>query len=362
MALAEIIGSPKGLLFIQEHHYELYVPAAAWSASEPFNAPWHELPRDELMSHMEKSSWIVDSEEVLPEGIGAHFLQQIEKYFDSAYLAVPLLLEEKLFGFAVLKKKRSGTRLNYEDIDLLRTSGRQVASYLAQHYTTRRLAEAQEFETYGRMTAFLIHDLKNIMAQQSLVVQNAARHKHNPSFIDDAVATLQTSLERMSGVLKQLRVGTASSNSQKTDLRDVVADAVNRCRAFAPTPEFDNAPAPLFALADPERLAFGLTNLVRNAQQATTSAGRVRVRLFAEPRTAVLEVIDDGSGMSESFVQQRLFRPFDSTSAEMEIEMGMGLGAFQLRETVRAIGGTVSVQSGRGRGSRFEIRIPLSEP
>ena len=96
-----------------------------------------------------------------------------------------------LFGFVILKKQVSGYRLTYEDIDLLRTSGRQVASYLAQHYISRRLSEAQQFETYGRMTAFLMHDLKNIIAQQSLLVQNAVRHKHNPSFIDDAIVTIE---------------------------------------------------------------------------------------------------------------------------------------------------------------------------
>jgi putative PEP-CTERM system histidine kinase len=207
------------------------------------------------------------------------------------------------------------------------------------------------------MTAFLIHDLKNIMAQQSLLVQNAARHKHNPTFIDDAVATIQMSLERMSRALRQLKFGAMGDKPSATDLREVVADAVERCRPFAPLPELDSPPAAVRVLADRERLAFGLTHLIRNAQQAASATGSVKVRLHLEPVAAVIEVTDNGPGMSESFVRQRLFRPFDSTSPEV----GMGIGAFQLRETVRAIGGTVSVHTEQGRGASFQVRIPLAE-
>ena len=357
MALAEIIGSPGGLAFVQEHDYQLYVLAGSWGAAESTPMSWQEIPRDNLIAHMEKSGWIVDGEEGMPAGIGSHFLTELTKHLGACVLVVPMLLHERLFGFVVLQKQRKGYRLTYEDIDLLRTSGRQVASYLAQHYATRRLAEAQQFETYGRMTAFLIHDLKNIMAQQSLLVQNAARHRHNPEFINDAVTTIETSLERMSRVLKQLRFGTTKSTPRPTDLRTVAADAVERCIAFAPRPQLDMAAEPIMIVADGERLAFGLTNLIRNAQQAASAVGCVRVRVHAEPGMALIEVMDDGPGMTDSFVQQRLFRPFDSSAPEI----GMGIGAFQLRETVRSIGGTVAVQTAEGAGACFQVRIPLAE-
>jgi putative PEP-CTERM system histidine kinase len=205
------------------------------------------------------------------------------------------------------------------------------------------------------MTAFLIHDLKNIMAQQSLLVQNAARHRHNPQFIDDAVATIEKSLERMSRVLKQLRIGTAQSTPRPTDMREVAADAVERCVAFTPRPQLEVAAHAMIVVADGEHLAFGLTNLIRNAQQAAAANGSVRVRAYAEGEAAVIEVTDDGPGMTDSFVQQRLFRPFDSSAPEI----GMGIGAFQLRETVRSIGGTVSVQTAEGAGTCFQVRVPI---
>jgi putative PEP-CTERM system histidine kinase len=356
MALAEILKSPGGLLFVREHDHEIYVPAAVWGLQDQPAMPWFELPQDELMSHMERNAWIVDTDEPLPPGIGKHFLSRLEEHLKFGAFIVPLLMQDRLFGFAILKKPADGYRLTYEDIDLLRTSGRQVASYLAQYYTSRRLAEVQQFEAYGRMTAFLMHDLKNIIAQQSLLVQNAVRHKHNPSFIDDALATIEKSVERMNRVLRQLRLGNHGAPSP-TDLRRVVADAVERCRVFAPAPVLE---APLGAanvLADSESLVFGFTNVIRNAQQAASASGSVSVRMHCEPGAALIEIVDNGPGMSDAFITQRLFRPFDSTSPEM----GMGLGAFQFRETVRLIGGTIAVKSAEGRGSLFQVRIPLLE-
>jgi putative PEP-CTERM system histidine kinase len=357
MALAEIIESPGGLLFVQEHDHSVYVPAASWSKQDnDTTIPWQELPRDTLMAHMESNAWILDSDEPLPAGTGKHFLARLAEYLQFSVLVVPLLLKDKLFGFAILRKKRTGDRLTYEDIDLLRTSGRQVASYLAQHYVSQRLAEAQQFETYGRMTAFLMHDLKNIIAQQTLLVHNAARHRHKPEFIDDAVATIGASVERMNRTLKQLRFRADTSKPQIADVREIIADAVERCRVFTPAPELELPETGIGVLADAERLTFGITNLIRNAQQATSFGGSVRVGLRIEQNQVLVEVADDGPGMTDSFVRYRLFRPFDSTSPEA----GMGIGAFQLRETVRAIGGTVTVQTGEGRGSCFQIRLPLS--
>ncbi len=356
MSLAVILDSPGGLLFVHEQDHRVYVPAASWGVDEQIASPWLELPRDALMAHMEQRGWIVDSTEPLPVEIDTHFLVTLADHVRCSVFVVPLLLQDRLFGFVILKKKMPQYRLTYEDIDLLRTGGRQVASYLAQHFISQRLAEARQFETYGRMTAFMVHDIKNIMAQQNLLVQNAARHKQNPQFIDDALKTIERSIERMNRVLKQLRVGNSSGDTPRaTDLGEIVHDAVERCRVFAPAPQFDRSPAPVRAVVDGERLSFGLTNLIRNAQQAASPTGSVHVKLGISAGAAIIEVIDDGPGMSDSFVNQRLFRPFESTSPDV----GMGLGAFQLRETVRSIGGTVSVRSGTGRGAHFQLLIPL---
>ena len=68
-----------------------------------------------------------------------------------------------------------------------------------------------------------MHDLKNLIAQQSLVVRNAAKHKDNPEFIDDAIATVDNSVNRMNRILDQLRRG-----DQGGDVRVVAASACPR--------------------------------------------------------------------------------------------------------------------------------------
>jgi signal transduction histidine kinase len=94
---------------------------------------------------------------------------------------------------------------------------------------------------------------------------------------------------------------------------------------------------------------------MRNAQEATSAAGTVAVELAVDAGEARLTVIDDGAGMDEEFLRQRLFRPFDSTKGSK----GMGIGAYQVREYARTLGGDVEVWSAPGRGTRFCIRLPL---
>jgi len=71
---------------------------------------------------------------------------------------------------------------------------------------------------------------------------------------------------------------------------------------------------------------------------------------------AVLTVSDTGSGMSPQFLKERLFRPFDTTKGSK----GMGIGAYQVREYVRSLGGRVDVASEPGQGTRMTLRLPLA--
>ena len=103
---------------------------------------------------------------------------------------VPLLLREKLFGFIVLLKPLIVSKLNFEDHDLLKTVGRQVATHINQAQTDRRLSDISQFTTYNRLSAYLMHDLSNLIAQHSLVIQNAERFRNDPEFVDDAFNTI----------------------------------------------------------------------------------------------------------------------------------------------------------------------------
>jgi putative PEP-CTERM system histidine kinase len=247
--------------------------------------------------------------------------------------------------------------LNWEEIDLLRTAGRQLASYIALDHAAQMLARAQQFEAYNRFVAFIMHDLKNLIAQQRLVVENAARHKGNPQFIDDMVATIENSVRRMSRLLDQLRRGESGTSARRVRLADICTDVAERCGGREPAPKLAVCDASLEVVLAPERLANVLENVVRNAQEATPARGSVRISVSRAHRAAQIEVADDGKGMDAAFVRDRLFRPFDSTKGSQ----GMGIGAYQAREFVRSLGGEIEVHSEPGRGTRFVIQLPLVE-
>ena len=94
--------------------------------------------------------------------------------------------------------------MNFEDQDLPKTIGRQVATHMDQAETDRRLAEAKQFGAYSRLAAFLMDDLNNLLAQQSLVVENAEKYRHNPDFVGDAISTISHSVDRMRRLMEQL--------------------------------------------------------------------------------------------------------------------------------------------------------------
>src|SRR5690606_22169166 len=224
----------------------------------------------------------------------------------------------------------------------------------AQHEADRRLAEVRQFEAYNRLTAFMMHDLKNSVAQLKLLVANAERHKRNPEFIDDAISTIANTVERMTRLIEQLRGQSAPPSLQEVELGALAREAVKRCSDRKPIPSLA-ADAPVLRVrADPERLTAIIEHLIRNAQDASEESGVVRLELAARGQCAVLTVFDSGCGMSQDFIRERLFRPFDSTKGAK----GMGIGAYQVREYVRMIGGQVEVQSSPGSGTQFSITLP----
>jgi putative PEP-CTERM system histidine kinase len=307
---------------------------------------------------MEESAWIVDGAE--PRALAAaeahSFLSDILLSHPGGVLMVPLLLPEHLFGFVVLERPPALGALTYEEIDLLRTAGRQVAGYLGQHFMAARLGEAKQFEAFGKMAAFLVHDLTNISAQQSLIVQNAERHTGNAEFFADAMRTIASSVSRINRLVMLIRSGVEHSDTRAASAAGVVEDALKLCAEYLPRPNVDLSNEKLVIVTDPDRLSHGLAHLIRNSQQAATATGAVSVSLARDAGHAVISVSDNGCGMSDDFVHQRLFRPFESTKGGT----ALGIGAFQLRDAVRASRGTLGVRTIEGAGSVFSIRIPLA--
>src|SRR5690606_33582719 len=196
-AVAQIVNRPGGLVWLQERAGEAYLPVGAWRCSTPTVPPIDEDAS--LIRFLQDRQWVVDLAEMKSEPERYEDVE-LEDWFaegEDWWLIVPLVLNDHLFGFILLLGPRVVPSLNFEGHDLLRTVGRHVATHINQAESDRRLAETSQFGTYNRLSAFLMHDLNNLIAQQSLVVKNAERFRQNPKFVDDAIDTIAHSVSRM---------------------------------------------------------------------------------------------------------------------------------------------------------------------
>jgi len=274
-----------------------------------------------------------------------------------AWVVVPLLHHDQLTGFVVLTRSRAANRdLNWEDCDLLKTIGQQAATFLAQEDADEALGRAQQFETFNRLSAFVLHDLKNIIGQLSMLARNAHRNKDNPAFMADAVQTLDHSVARMNHLMAQLRGGVQAGKAEQVDLAELVREVAETRTDRSPHPALEIPAEPLNLHADRARLGAVIGHVVQNAREATPDAGEVRLRLDRDGGDAVLDVVDSGEGMSPGFIRERLFKPFDTSKGST----GMGIGAFEAREYARELGGDVEVASTPGEGTRFRFRLPMA--
>jgi len=271
-----------------------------------------------------------------------------------AWLAIPLLHDRRIVALIVLREPLVPQQLTWEDLDMLRTAGRQAASYFALDAAGEALARERQFAAFNRFSAFLMHDLSNIVAQQQLIVDNAARHKTNPAFIDDAIGTIENTVRRIQRLLEQMKTGAESGPPRRTRLADICEQAVRRLQDRRPQPTLTIEGETATAMIARGQLEHVLEHVIRNAQDATPEDGVVRVAVRTDGGASVIEVADTGRGMDADFVRDRLFRPFDTTKGSK----GMGIGAFQAREFVRAGGGDVQVSSTPGTGTSFVIRLP----
>ncbi|WP_432468427.1 XrtA/PEP-CTERM system histidine kinase PrsK [Agarivorans sp. Z349TD_8] len=303
--------------------------------------------------------WIVDIAElkadpsVVPFKVSTLDLQQITKF---AYV-IPTSTAAGFKGAILLSPPTSIHSVNWEDRDLMRAISRQLAVYLNLHRSNLALAESQQFDTFNRMSAYLVHDLKNVLAQLQLLSKNAIKHKHNPEFIDDAFDTVDSAASRLRKVVAHL------SNKQRID---TVVAPFNLLRALQqvlkvkvsnlPAPELDYQIGSDFELVgDQERFINVLSHLVQNAQDASDESGQVLLRASLQAQTCLVEVEDKGVGMSVDFIDNRLFKPFDTTKGNA----GMGVGAYDAKRFVEELGGHIQVISKQGEGSLFKLFLPI---
>ena len=246
--------------------------------------------------------------------------------------------------------------LDWEDFDLLRTAGRQAASSLAEAYGQEALSNAQRFEEFNRRFAFILHDIKNLVSQLSLVSRNAERHADNPDFRADMVATLRSSVGKMNDLLTRLspQAQGRGLRSEPQPLRAILSDAIASKRRDHEVKLLGDTT--LWAFVDALALEQAVGHLLQNAVEASPPTEPVTVRVSQESGGVRIAIADKGCGMDGDFVRNRLFQPFASTKSD-----GFGIGSFEARSLVAGMGGRLVVDSTVGAGTEFSIYLPAAD-
>lgn len=360
-AVADIVQAPGGLLLMSERGEPCSALQAAsrwgWPTLQPVGGrsgealvPFLERGRIIVLDKLRDDRGLPGEAEAVPEWMIAD---------GDAWAIAPLIHLDRLVGAVLLERPLVDRALDWEDFDLLRLAGRQVASYLAEARAQEALTDAQAFDEFNRRFAFMMHDIKNLASQLALVTRNAERHADKPAFRADMVATLQDACIRLTDLLARLShhdgvPAKSRDDGPLADLYDVAAGVAAAQRARHPVMVSGQASGA--RIAEHARLAKALSHLVANAIDASPAAEPVTLTLVRAGGEIGIAVGDHGTGMSPEFVRQLLFRPFASTKAD-----GFGVGAFEARALVTAIGGRIAVESEEGRGSTLTIWLPAPE-
>ncbi|AQR75179.1 XrtA/PEP-CTERM system histidine kinase PrsK [Sphingomonas sp. LM7] len=346
-AIADLTESPAGLLLVPD--------GAGLEAGASWNWDRSRLPiasESLLAEHLAATGRIIELDGVRKDSGCADAAPVPRWMLDTAdaWVLVPLPHMGSLAGAILLARPLLDRALDWEDFDLLKVAGRQVASYLAEARAQEALAEAQRFDEFNRRFAFILHDIKNLVSQLTLTARNAERHADKPEFRADMIATLQDSAERMNALLARLSQHHRgrSEAPQALEVRHViqrVTTARTRQHAISITGA-SNA----IAHADPAGLEQLLGHLVQNAIDASATDAPIAIAIGADGLQVTIDVVDQGCGMSPAFVREKLFKPFVSSKPG-----GFGIGAFEARELAAAMDGRIELTSREGQGTRFRV-------
>jgi putative PEP-CTERM system histidine kinase len=353
--LANMLESPAGGLWMKSSNDRVFRQTSRWNLAQ---VEVGEAESSELCRFMERTGWVINLEEYrsIPRRYAQLSLPPWLLGMSKAWLIVPLCVGDELIGFVVLASARTQVDINWEVNDLLKTAGRQAASFLAQMQATEALLEVRKFDAFNRMSAFVVHDLKNIVTQLSLMMKNAKRLHANPEFQKDMLMTIENSLEKMRQLMLQLREGaTPPGTPFGVDLGRVAQSVESAVASRGRQLELVLAERVL-TRGHEDRLERIVGHLVQNALDATPPEGRVWLKLDRHSGQARIEIGDTGQGMTEEFIRERLFKPFQTTKTA-----GMGIGAYESFQYVRELGGTIAVRSEPEAGTEVTLLLPLFE-
>jgi putative PEP-CTERM system histidine kinase len=354
--LCDLVDSSGGGLWLKNDQDDFYL---AEESNLGFSPPFTLQKNQSLIRFMKKKRWVIDFVELSksPHIYDDVDLSEWQNPLYNICLIIPLLQEDDIVAFVVLTKAKVTRQLNWEDHDLLKTVCLQLANALALSHASDALSRSRQFEAYNRLSAFLVHDLKNLVAQVCLIVKNSEKHKYNVEFIDDSIDTLKNIIFKMDHLLSQLKKEQLTSHNQSLiNLVDIIKDVAIQQNANKPNLQLITNLDNIEIVGETQKITAIFSHLVQNAQEATADDGFIKVILSTDNQEAIIKIIDNGTGMDNKFIAERLFKPFDTTKGNA----GMGIGVYEARDYIMKHYGSCNVESALGVGTTFIIKLPLA--
>lgn len=308
---------------------------------------------DPLLKYLDGKSKILD---LHGNDYEIHTNKQRELFRDAAaWFIVPLFINDTMDGFIVLGKPlNKNETYNHEDFDLMKTLAKQASSALLNLRLSDQLACSREMAAIGKISTFVMHDLKNLVSAVSLVLENAQDYITLPAFQKELLATLMNTVNKMNALAARLKHLPEKNSLQHTPV-DLLQMA-HETAALVKWKEFRVIGTHVIADIDREEIQKVALNLLLNAVEASVDRKPVVIEV-GENSTPYFRVKDEGCGISEDFLRDTLFTPFSSTKKK-----GLGIGLYQSKQIVEAHGGKIEVRSEVNRGSEFTVWLPKFQP
>ncbi|MDH3973637.1 MAG: PEP-CTERM system histidine kinase PrsK [Deltaproteobacteria bacterium] len=272
-------------------------------------------------------------------------------------LCSPLNAGGTIEGFVLQQEDVSGEPYRSDDFEFLTAVTTQAAVQLKNITLSQELIQVKEVDMFNKMSSFIMHDLKNLTNSLSLVSQNAAKNMDNPEFQKDAVKAIDNTVNRMKSLIEKLSSAPKKMDLKKerVDIKALIHNSMKKImgkeKKVVCTAHLNDLP---FIYADPHSIEMVLINLLTNAYDAINNNGIISVRSHCDDSYINVIVCDNGEGMTKEFIEKALFHPFKSSK-----KTGFGIGLYQSKMIIEAHGGDINVESEKGEGTSFTIRLPL---
>jgi signal transduction histidine kinase len=268
-------------------------------------------------------------------------------------------------GVEAIAKGELDRRIDLQSSDDLRPLAENLGLMTKQlRDQLAREAETRQFQSFIRLSAVLTHDLKNAIEALSLTVGNMERHFDNKEFRADAMKSLTGCTDNLRALVSRLSnpVATLSGEHKRPQPANLIP-MLRRVISMSAEPASDkheirvDLPESLFALVDLGRMEKVVENLIINGREAMTKqSGTLSIVAgTTDNGKPFFSVSDTGEGMTQRFIDERLFHPFATTK-----KRGVGLGLYTCREVVVANGGSIIVESREGAGTTFRVVLPFA--